>query len=453
MNIGTVDTSSLGNNISLRQAEVNNTLENQKIDAGNTANAQAKTVYAAQVLTGALASGDPAIYAQAKSHLGDMGFDTSSLAADIPTATAQVNALRQAQYSANPLNALLGLGIKADANNIAAQSAAANPGAAAKLDPISALVGGKVAGMLGAPGAAAPVASAANTQALGLNPAPVPPGTPPITPETAPMAAGSGAAAASAVPPALAAPSAPAAAAPAVPGVIPSGVPAPPDPNKFVTENQYKQAMDIYNNDPQVLAARKKAEAEGGAVGEAAGKATEGALSSAQAAQNAQTTIQGVIDIAKRGNIYEGETAPAREWIANAVAPNSDAAQDYESFKTLNESQTIGAIRELADTGQIKMSRTLENIINRGYLVSPTASNAEKVTQANIIMTELKNAATAAGNVNSQLHGGGAQPLSPMNVVPSNSDGAQAAQVYVNLKNKGFSDADINQYMTQKGLK
>lgn len=453
MNIGTVDTSSLGNNISLRQAEVNNTLENQKIDAGNTANAQAKTVYAAQVLTGALASGDPAIYAQAKSHLGDMGFDTSSLAADIPTATAQVNALRQAQYSANPLNALLGLGIKADANNIAAQSAAANPGAAAKLDPISALVGGKVAGMLGAPGAAAPVASAANTQALGLNPAPVPPGTPPITPETAPMAAGSGAAAASAVPPALAAPSAPAAAAPAVPGVIPSGVPAPPDPNKFVTENQYKQAMDIYNNDPQVLAARKRAEAEGGEVGKAAGAAAKDAISSQSAADIVNTNINGLIGLANRGNLPEGETAPISRAVANTFSPNGDEAQDSATFKTLNEAQTIGAIRELADTGQIKMSRTLENIVNRGYLIDPTASNAEKITQANIIRTEMNNSAVAAANVNSQLHGGAAQPLSPMNIVPSNSDGAQASQVYVTLKNKGFSDADINQYLQAKGLK
>lgn len=449
MNIGQSDTSSLGNNISLRDATVKNTLENQKIDAGNTANAQAKSVYAAQVLTGALASGDPAIYNQAKSHLGDMGYDTSSLANDIPTATNQINALRQAQYSANPLNTLLGLGIKADANNIAANAAAANPNAAKTLDPISALVAGKVAGVMGAPGSAGLPSN--NPPPFSSAPAGVDPDKEfldALAQRQASMGVSPG------QNPALAGVVAqPGAAAPAVPGVIPSGVPAPPDPNKFVTENQYKQAMDIYNNDPQVLAARKKAEAEGSSVGKSSGEAVNSALTSEQASQNAQTTIQGLIDIAKRNNIYEGETAPAREWIAGAVAPNSDAAQDYKSFQTLNESQTISAIRELADTGQIKMSRTLESIINRGYLVDPTASNAEKVTQANIILTELKNAATAAANVNSQLHGGGTKPLAPMNVVPSNSEGAQAAQVYVSLKNKGFSEADINQYMTAKGLR
>lgn len=82
------------------------------------------------------------------------------------------------------------------------------------------------------------------------------------------------------------------------------------------------------------------------------------------------------------------------------------AADAYNTFSTINESETINAIRDLASTGQIRMTRTLESIINKGYLIDPDASQKAKLQQAHAIKTELKNSAIAAQNVSSQMSGG-----------------------------------------------
>lgn len=86
-------------------------------------------------------------------------------------------------------------------------------------------------------------------------------------------------------------------------------------------------------------------------------------------------------------------------------------ANAYAPFKTLNEAQTIKGIQALADSGQIKMTKTLENIVNRGYLVDSNASPQAKMDQANIIEAELKNSMVSSQNIASKMSGGqGEQP-------------------------------------------
>lgn len=102
-----------------------------------------------------------------------------------------------------------------------------------------------------------------------------------------------------------------------------------------------------------------------------------------------------------------GVPAEKQAWMSQNF-PQIDkqkAANAYNAFSTVNESQTINAIRDLASTGQIRMTRTLENIINRGYLVDPDASTTAKLSQAQAIRTELKNSAIGASNVSAKLSG------------------------------------------------
>lgn len=153
------------------------------------------------------------------------------------------------------------------------------------------------------------------------------------------------------------------------------------------------------------------------------------AVKSEQSIGPVEQTIQGLITLAKKGNLPEGATANISGDAYSLVAPNSETAQDVKSFNMLNEAQTIGAIRELANTGQLKMSRTLENILNKGYLVDPTASNPEKVVQANIVLNELKNSAISSKNVSAQLTGGAQTPYLPMTVSPATGQTA-APPVY-----------------------
>jgi hypothetical protein len=107
-----------------------------------------------------------------------------------------------------------------------------------------------------------------------------------------------------------------------------------------------------------------------------------------------------------------GVPAKGQAWVSqNFPGDNQAASNAYNTFQTLNESQTINAIRDLANTGQIKMTRTLENIINRGYLIDPDVSPKAKMQQADAIKTELANSAAAAQNVASKM--GGVQVNAP----------------------------------------
>lgn len=128
---------------SLRDLNVENAVKNQALQEGDIKNANAANLYRTQVLTGAIASGDQNIYNQALTHLGQRGIDVSDLAPDIATGSQQIQAMRQAQYSANPLNAMLGLGLKAEANGIAAGGTTPEARAAA---PLSAAIAGRMLG-------------------------------------------------------------------------------------------------------------------------------------------------------------------------------------------------------------------------------------------------------------------------------------------------------------------
>lgn len=90
-------------------------LQTGGIDAASKAN-----IYKTQLLSGAVAGGQPA-YDQARATLQSQGIDTSEFAPDVGTATAQVNAARLAQA---PAYQLLNTALKVDSNNIQRNTAA-----------------------------------------------------------------------------------------------------------------------------------------------------------------------------------------------------------------------------------------------------------------------------------------------------------------------------------------
>lgn len=137
---------------------------------------------------------------------------------------------------------------------------------------------------------------------------------------------------------------------------------------------------------------------------------------------------RGVLTAEQRANLAQRFGSAAGE--AEGYFGSQKTSDDYKAFSKLNESQTVKAIQALADSGQIKMTKTLENIVNRGYLVDPEASPTSKMQQAKIVETELENSMIAAQNVSKSMTGGQTQPMkSPL---PQNA--ANQAQGALNPK-------------------
>lgn len=144
-------------------------------------------------------------------------------------------------------------------------------------------------------------------------------------------------------------------------------------------------------------------------VGKNTAEAQKHALESNEGYQQVEQTIDSLkrlIDDPDLPQSSYGIPAKAQAWTSQNFG-DQKTANAYNTFSTINESETINAIRDLANTGQIRMTRTLENIINKGYLIDPDASKTAKLQQANAIKTELKNSAIAAQNVSTKMSGSG----------------------------------------------
>lgn len=148
--MGSLDTSALdpGSLKTIRDFQIKNAAENNAIKAGNIDNANKANLYRTQMLTAAVASGNQGMYDTAKAKLAEAGIDVSDLAPDIATGAQQVNAARQAQYSSNPLNAMLGLGLRAEGNLNSAAGTLGSTGAAAAANPISSSVASRMGGLV-----------------------------------------------------------------------------------------------------------------------------------------------------------------------------------------------------------------------------------------------------------------------------------------------------------------
>lgn len=184
----------------------------------------------------------------------------------------------------------------------------------------------------------------------------------------------------------------------------------------------YQSALKNYNDMQMASPTYLKAKAAAEGAGKDQNSANTDAVKAGTGYDQVVQTIEALKQLAPS---VPQQTYLIPSSVKAAISQNIPAYDGQQSanamntFNTVNESQTINAIRDLANTGQIRMTRTLENIINKGYLVDPNASPTEKVNQANAIETELRNSTIGAQNVNAQLNGGATQPMtSPLTAPP-----------------------------------
>lgn len=230
-------------------------LAQQQLQSGGIDAATKSNIYATQVLSGALAGGQPA-YDQAKQGLQQMGIDTSNWAPDVETGAQQAQAARLAQ---SPLGSLLNAGLKAESNGIAATAAMGSTQGGAQLDPLSASLVGKIAPAFG--GQNTPQSSVSPMQSTA---------TPISRPEMQPAQQAT-------------AMNELYGDAPAQP-VVSQQQPAsakfnPPTQAQGETNQAYNQriqtAFEAYKADPALLAENKKNDTSAGKQGEAIGDATK----------------------------------------------------------------------------------------------------------------------------------------------------------------------------------
>lgn len=491
--INTLDTSAIdpGAIISLRDAQVKNTLENQKIQAGDLSNANAQNLYATQVLTGAVASGQQSIYDNARQHLADMGVDVSNLAPDIQTGTAQVTAARQAQYNANPLNTLLGLGMKGESNIAQAAGVTGNTNTAAQLDPTSAAVAAaanaRLTGQPIAPGTPAPrtvvappIGSASPTPAPSAAPqalpTPQPVGDlPPIAGGTNPgmdmradsLGLGGGNVSSAPQPVSQAPAAAPGASTTATPAgntalstpaaqsnpladyqktagapVTATGatlldangstatkfVPPSPVPGDIasVTQNKIDNAFKAWQQNPAVQNAQAQATSTGKTAGEDIGAQPAKTAAAKELFGRISQNLDAMDLENNTGNVPSDKNfipASTRAAVSQNLGnwPGGDgqvAANAYNAFSKVDKAQILNGIQDLVQSGSIRNSQALINLVGAVNSIDPGASQQSRTQQIAAVRSELKNLATSEANVGSDLTGGATTPYAPIPMTP-----------------------------------
>lgn len=398
-----------------RKALAAQQLQTGGIDAASKAN-----IYKTQVLSGAVAGGQPA-FDTARAQLQQMGIDTSDIAPDVQTASQQLNASRLAQ---SPLGPLINAGLKDQANQIAAASAMGN----ANQTEFPSLLGGVVPGLVktGSPQPApiAPKAAPRGTMTAPQQAANMADlysaDNAPVQTNVMPNAVTSGAPA----PANITAPGDTQVTQVATPTIKPFSFRAQqPGETLGAYKDAQQQAFEQYKAVPDYLKAKAKSEA----LGKDQADAEKNAIGAAANYDQVVQTINGIKSLIDApGGLPQdryGVPAGAKAWFSQNFGDQLQA-NNANAFTKLNEAQTIGAIKELASTGQIRMTRTLENILNRGYLIESGASDVSKKQQADTILAELQNSKVAAQNVDTGLNGGAQGAYTPMpTAAASNNSG------------------------------
>lgn len=373
-------------------------------------NASKANVYKTQVLSAAAGSGDPLVYQGALQHLSENGIDVSDIPPDLATGSKY---LEQARLAQSPLGTLFGAQQKIIGNNQAAITAlggvdqAKAAGQYQNVPNLTQFGIPSVSGVNAMP--AGQAASMPMTQPADQGSIPIPvkaiDGPDPAVNISPTRTSGTLIQTPQGNPQALA--DMPAAQAAAIPVQRVGETPA-----------AYKTRLE---SDPATVGILESAKTKGAGLGKDAADANKGAIASNEGYNQVVQTIDSIIKMAPDLPQKENMVGPETRAAYNQNFGDGKVAADYSKFKTINEAQTINTIRELADTGQIRMTRTLENIINRGYLVDPNLNAQGKIDQANAIKAELRNAAVSSNNVGVTYNGGPKADYSSPLSVPSNS--------------------------------
>jgi hypothetical protein len=418
---------------SLRDDQVQNTLENQGIQAKNIANQQAASMYGIQALTGAAATGNQDLWNAAKQHVAALGMDTSGLADDVQTGGQQVEAIRQAQYNSNPMVAALGLGIKAQQ---AAATAAGVNGTMAPTGPINPVTGGPLNLSGAIPGVAAGAA-----QPPQATPTPQPTATQ-VTPTSAlpqvdasPRNPGMALPATQGTPQAAPA-TTPAAATPSTvdPDILSAARmrainqigPLTPNANPKTQMEWNTQINDLVNKDPAVMAAQAQASSAGSETGKEQALDAEDALKVQNLKDRLAKNLTALSSL--NASTPEGPAAGLKAGLSKLAGDlgvtNGTASTGYDQWNQIDSQQVLSEAQTFAAANPgSKISQQLLKIAQQVASIDPNSLRATRQAEINNSLAELNNKAITTQNL-SAAHTG--QPQQPYQNIPVTAPGQSA---------------------------
>ncbi len=375
-------------------------------------NASKANIYKTQVLSAAVASGDPRVINSSLQGLNGMGIDTSDVPTDPDKLAAYVQAGRLAQ---SPLGSLLNAQLKDQSNQI---QAAGTMGSANQSQFPSLLNNGAVAkiatAMTGVPVSGTPTGLTLGnpTQVAQMPPQQI--AQQPITQQSAidePANMGNN-------PP-----------EPPIQTPAQTTIPkfSPPPQQAGETNTAYNQrvnnAFESYKADPNYLAAAAAASQAG--KDNATTKLE--AIRSDQTNQKLQPNFDALRAINNQvpDNKY-GVPYQLKEYLS-AANPLSDSewASAAAAWKAVNEQQVLNSLAQLTAGGQIRPSRQIAKMLETGNFVPEEIPPDARLALINTLASESKNSAISAGNINAQLNGGQTQPYvqtMPSTGIPASSN-------------------------------
>lgn len=461
--VGELDTSALGPGAvkSLRDLQVQNALENQKITAGNTANESAANILATQVLSAASSTGNQDLYDSAKQHLAAAGHDISSWAPDVTTGAQQAQAARLAQ---SPLGSLLNAQTKMTANDTQAVATYGSMDSAIKAgykpEGIPGL--GGYTGAMG--GAVVPpvVATAAAPKAAAATPAALASATAGISPDNPGMTLPTGGAAT----PASALPDAEQSAQPsgaqqqmaavntaftnAKQRALESAGPEPVQGTQSQAafdslHGQWQQKIQqAIENDPELMRAKEAAKATGNVQGTTAGdaqKAFNVILSNIPAVVNRTNQIIKYAPDASHGlgTDAEGEGVDAKfanTAIGQVIEPRT--AQANAAMNKLASQESYPGITAALSNNNMKGNRFVEMLLNNALSLDMRSPPPVKTGMANQNLTNyIQTALSTAAQIRSQ----GFQTLSDEQIIQKFKDAGATIPDQLTQGSSGASSA------------
>lgn len=460
-----IDTSLLSGYKTKRDFDVENALINQKISSGNIENAQKGNIHATQMLSAAAASGDQNIYTSTKQRLADAGVDMSGWADDIETGAKQAQAARLAQ---SPLGSLLNAGLKAEGNIIDATGTMGNTAAGMQLTPLSQMLTGGGLGM----GGAVPRPMTANaTQEAALPPPALPETGDPVADFQQALAATQGAQGVSpAQDPALAGLGA-GGHAPAQAQPFQQPAQRPGETNKAYMD-RVNLAFEQHKANPSYIKTKQTAEKSGGALGDEIGDA-------AKTVNIMQTNLPMVMQrfaemrqAAQDASYGMGINAEGEGWSADLSKSIVGSEKTATANSLLKQREAMGILPELGPQLQqagVNGNKFLESIARGASGLELDAKPETKIHLIDGLETQYVNnlKATAAqlrnagqpAPTDAEIEAMAQQAKAAVKQNPAlsalspSAAPADATQAYINLRNKGYSDEQINQYFAAKGIR
>lgn len=171
--------------------------------------------------------------------------------------------------------------------------------------------------------------------------------------------------------------------------------------------------LAVYNASP----AAKQADANAEAAGKAAGALPEKAAASTELFgridQNLNAMLQINSKVPQQGLFLSAEDHAALSQ-RGLLGDNQEAANSYNAFTKVNKAQVLNGIQDLVQSGSIRNSRALIDLVDHVNAIDVNASPASREQQILAVKAELKNLMISAQNINADLNGGQKQAYQPI---------------------------------------